>query len=104
AQMMDDVFSIITATGGDAAAKRAEFQSKMNFDMRDDFAAALGGDFTLAIDGPVVPTPSWKFIAEVNDQSKLQSTIGLIVQKMNDEAAAHGQPGVTLEQAEEDGR
>ncbi len=104
ALMMDDVFAIITATGGDAAAKRAEFQSKMNFDMRDDLAAALGGDFTLAIDGPVVPTPSWKFIAEVNDQSKLQSTIGLIIQKLNDEATKNGRPGVTLDQAEEDGR
>lgn len=104
AQMMDDVFAFITATGGDASAKRAEFQSEMNFDMRDDFAATLGGDFALAIDGPVIPTPSWKFIAEVNDQSKLQSTMGLIVQKMNDEATKHGKPGVTITQAEEDGR
>ncbi len=104
ALMMDDVFAIISATGGDAAAKRAEFRAKMNFDMRDDFAAALGGDFTMAIDGPVVPTPSWKFIAEVNDQSKLQSTIGLILQKLNDEAAKQGKPGVALTQAEEDGR
>lgn len=104
AQMMDDVFGFITATGGDAAAKRSEFRAQMNFDMRDDFAIALGGDFALTIDGPVVPTPAWKFIAEVNDQSKLQSAIGLIVQRVNDEATKNGRPGVTLEQAEEDGR
>jgi len=104
AQMMDDVFGLITATGGDAAAKRAEFRAQMNFDMRDDFAAALGGDFTMAMDGPVIPTPSWKFIAEVNDQSKLQSAIALIIQKVNDEATKNGRPGVTLEQADSDGR
>ena len=62
AQMVDDIYAMMTATGTDAAAKRADFRSKMNFDLRDDLAAALGGDFAMAMDGPVVPNPSWKFI------------------------------------------
>lgn len=104
AQMVDDVFAMIAASGGDASAKRAEFRSKMTFDLRDDFASALGGDFAMAMDGPVVPTPAWKLIVEVNDQSKLQSTITLLIQKAGDDAAAHGRPAPSLDQIEEDGR
>jgi hypothetical protein len=104
ALMVDDMFAMMTAAGEDPSAKREKFRAETNFDMRDDFAAALGGDFAMALDGPVVPTPSWKFVVEVNDQGKLQSTIGLLIQKINDEAAKNGHPGLTLDRLEQDGR
>jgi ferric-dicitrate binding protein FerR (iron transport regulator) len=104
AQMVDDMFAMMNAAGQDPSAHRAEFRAQANFDMRDDFAAALGGDFAMALDGPAIPTPAWKLIVEVNDQSKLQSTITLLVQKINDEAAKHNRPGITLDQLEQDGR
>ncbi len=104
AQMVDDVLSIITSGGGDAAAKMAEFRSKANFDLRDQLAAALGGDFAVALDGPILPTPAWKLIAEVNDPQQLQSTLQVIVDDANREALAHGQKGVSLSQTELDGR
>ena len=60
-------------------------------------------DFAIAMDGPIAPTPAWKFIVEVNDQSKLQSAIALLLQKANAEAAAHGRPSASFDQLEEDG-
>ena len=37
------------------------FEQELGLSLRDDFAAALGGEFALALDGPVVPEPpgSW---------------------------------------------
>ncbi|MCU1287083.1 MAG: putative FecR [Acidobacteriales bacterium] len=104
AAMVDDIYAMIQGGGGNVDGERAKFQSEMKFDLRDELAATLGGDFAVALDGPVLPTPAWKFIVEVNNQTKLQSTLQLIVQDINDKAALHNQPGVTLQQTDEDSR
>src|SRR3954467_6601650 len=95
---------MIEDAGGNVDSERKKFQSEMKFDLRDELAATIGGDFAVALDGPVLPTPAWKFIVEVNNQTKLQSTLQLIVQDINDKSAAHNVPGVTLQQTEDDGR
>jgi hypothetical protein len=104
ALMIDDIYSMIRSSGGNPEAKRAEFQAEMNFDLREELAATLGGDFAMAMDGPILPTPSWKFVIEVNNQSRLQSTLQLLVQDINTKQLKYGKPGVSLEQVEEDGR
>ncbi len=96
AQMVDDLFAMMRSSGESPEAKMSEFRSKMNFDLREDLAAALGSDFAFALDGPVLPTPSWKFVLEVNNQQKLQNTIQLIVDRINQEAAARGKSGMKL--------
>ncbi|MCU1309582.1 MAG: putative FecR [Candidatus Angelobacter sp.] len=104
AAMLDDVFSLMSSSGKNSDAARAEFQAEMNFDLREELAATLGGDFAIAMDGPILPTPSWKFVIEVNDQSKLQSTLQKLVQDVNAKALQHNRPGFSLNQVEEDGR
>ncbi|HUS19438.1 MAG TPA: FecR domain-containing protein [Terriglobales bacterium] len=95
-QMVDDMLAMMRLSGDSPDAKLAEFRSKMNFDLREDLAAALGSDFAFALDGPILPTPSWKIVLEVNDQQKLQNTLQLIVDRFNQEAVAKGKPGMTL--------
>jgi hypothetical protein len=94
----------MTASGESPEAKMTEFRTKMNFDLRNDLAASLGSDFAFALDGPVLPTPSWKLVVEVNDQQKLQNTLQLIVDRFNQEAAAQGKSGLSLTREEVDGR
>jgi ferric-dicitrate binding protein FerR (iron transport regulator) len=53
--------------------KDAEAQMKISF--RDDLAANLGGGFLLTLDGPVLPTPSWKAVVEIHDAQKLEQTL-----------------------------
>src|SRR5437879_12303000 len=91
-------------TGRNPDSTIAQFRSEMNFDLREELAATLGRDFAMAVDRPVLTTPSWKFVIEVNNQSKLQSTLQMLVQDVNTKAAAHARPGVGFEQIEEDGR
>jgi hypothetical protein len=57
----------------------SEVEALLGVDIRNDLAAALGGDVAMAQDGPVVPMPSWKVAVEVYDPVKLQSTIQKLV-------------------------
>jgi hypothetical protein len=55
----------------------------------NDITAPLGGEVTMAFDGPVLPTPRWKVIFEVYDPSTLQATISKLIDSFNREAATH---------------
>lgn len=59
------------------------FQEQYRFDLQYDLASAMGGEFVLALDGPFLPTPSWKAIAEVYDSAALQNAIERLVFEFN---------------------
>jgi hypothetical protein len=77
-------------------AELDRFQRETGIDIQRDLAEPLGGEFLVAMDGPFLPTPSWKLVAEVYNTAKLQNTIERAVALINDEAAKARQPGVTL--------
>jgi hypothetical protein len=52
-----------------------EVQAKLQIDIRNDLAANLGGEFLMSLDGPVLPTPSWKAIIEVGNAGQLEQTL-----------------------------
>ena len=59
---------IMTMTEPDKNAeneKWSEAEAKLQINFRDDLASSLGGEFLLSLDGPVLPTPSWKAVIEV---------------------------------------
>jgi len=78
------------------ARELAESQARHGFDLRNDRAAPLGGEIALGLDGPVLPTPSWKLVAEVYDPARLQQTFEKAVARLNDELRAEGKPGIQL--------
>ncbi len=78
------------------ATELAQAEAKEGFKLRDDVVAPLGGEFALALDGPVLPKPSWKFVAEVYDPATLQHTIEITVERLNRELTANGKPGIVL--------
>lgn len=38
-------------------------------------ASTLGGEMTVAVDGPLLPTPSWKIAIEVNDSNRFEQAM-----------------------------
>ncbi len=104
AQMLDDLLNVITTANPRAQGELAKFEARTNIRLRDDLAASLGGDATIAIDGPVLPKPSWKLVAEVYDPSRLQYSIEHLLAAVNDEARQHGRPGATMNQEQLGGR
>lgn len=88
--IMEEIFKMIGAGDPKFSQDLAEFESKTGVSVLDDIAAPLGGEVTMAFDGPVIPTPRWKLIFEVYDPNTLQSTIEKMVDAFNREGAANG--------------
>jgi hypothetical protein len=104
ALMLDDLVSTIGASVPNFSQNLASANSELGLNIRNDLASALGGELTLALDGPVLPTPSWKAIVEVNDSGALQLAIEKLVRDLNREAGKSNQPGVMLSQDQVGGR
>ena len=54
-----------------------------SFDLKADLASAFGGEVTVALDGPLLPVPSWKIAAEVYYPDRLQSAMAKLVAAFN---------------------
>ena len=89
--IMEEVFQMIGGGDPNFDQDLARFESKTGVNVLDDITAPLGGEVTLAFDGPVLPTPRWKLILEVYDPTTLQSTIEKLVDSFNREGNASGQ-------------
>ena len=89
---------IMTMQGSNPAFAQhlAEVQALLGVDLRNDLAAALGGEIAMAQDGPLLPLPSWKIAVEVYDPVKLQATIQKLLAAANATANA---PGLQLQQS-----
>lgn len=103
-KLVDDLLGVIETVSPDLRKNLDKQQAERGLDIRKDIAAPLGGEFAFAIDGPILPTPSWKMVFEVNDSEHLQQTLERIVGEINKEAARFGKNGLTWEQAEVGGR
>lgn len=81
--MLNDLFSMISEQDPKFEQELNELRSKARFPISPSLADPLGGEFTFAIDGPVLPLPSWKFAVEVYSPDRLQWAIGQIVDAFN---------------------
>jgi len=66
---------LLTAGGPTAMAVMTTIQQNAGFSPLDDVAASLGGEATIAIDGALLPIPSWKIALEVDNPSRLEFAI-----------------------------
>ena len=92
--LVDDLLGVLNKVSPDLNKKLAELQSDHGLDLRKDFAAPLGGEYAFAIDGPILPTPSWKLVFEVNDPAHLQQAFEHVVDEVNKQMAKEGKGGL----------
>jgi FecR protein/Putative zinc-finger len=83
-----------TETG--PAAVITEFQNQTGVNLLNDVAANLGGEMTVAFDGPLLPTPSWKIALEVDNPARLEWAFEQAL-KTAQQNAPGGSPSVQLE-------
>ncbi|MEP6850112.1 MAG: FecR domain-containing protein [Acidobacteriota bacterium] len=95
--LVDDLLGFLETVDPDVRSKMENIEKAEGLSLRDDFAAPLGGEFAFAIDGPILPTPSWKIVLEVYDQAKLQNTFERTIEKLNQLSVLHGKGKLTLE-------
>jgi hypothetical protein len=104
AVMLDELIAALAAHNPEAMDDLAEFERVVGIDLRDDLVATLGGEGAFAIDGPVLPVPSWKLILEVYDPETLMSAVERSVAEINRQMAEHDRPPISLDEVEVSGR
>jgi FecR protein/Protein of unknown function (DUF3352) len=102
--LVDDLLGVLETVSPDLRKNLDKQQTDHGLDIRNDIAAPLGGEFAFAIDGPILPTPSWKLVFEVNDPVHLQQTLERVVNEVNKQAAYFGKSGLSWEKADISGR
>lgn len=80
--IVDNITHLLNRTPADLGPNGTE--------LRNDLAASLSGEFTLAMDGSLLPVPSWKLVAEVYDAARMQAGLQRTVDAYN---AAAGKAG-----------
>ena len=101
----DEFLEFIAGLGGEMDGPPAEIESELGMSIRTDFLEHLGGEYAAGIDGPVLPSPTWKAVASVYDAEGLQSSIETLIEKANERLAAEGVgAAATLEEQESGGR
>ena len=102
--LVDDLLGVLETVEPDLRKTLDTVQANHGLNIRNDIAAPLGGEFAFAIDGPILPTPSWKLVFEVNDPAHLQQTLERLVGEANKQAALFGKKGLAWEKNELGGR
>lgn len=104
AEVLGELFDSLSASSDGFRDSLDRFESEFGIDLVDDLAAPLGGEFAIAIDGPVLPVPAWKAVVEVYDPQGLQRAIERMVDQLNIIAARQGFSPVLIETEELNGR
>lgn len=103
-RLVDELLAYMKVSNSYLSDQLEKTEKEHGISLRNDVAASLGGEFAFAIDGPIIPTPSWKIIVEVYDPNRLQQTFERAVKKMNEYAAANGKRGFVWDKAIVGGR
>jgi len=104
-QVLEELVSGIGAGSSSLAAQFAEIKARTNIDVTQDLAAALGTDFTVAVEKPTLPIPAWIAAFEVYQPALLDQTARRFADSVNSELQAHGnQERLALSQETVDGR
>jgi hypothetical protein len=93
-QLLDEAIGFGARAAGEEMGK---LRTEVGLDLKQDVISALGGEVAFAFDGPMLPTPSWKLIVEVNDPAKLQAAIEKLVQAANTKLEQHGAAKIEMQ-------
>ncbi|NJN64422.1 MAG: FecR domain-containing protein [Acidobacteria bacterium] len=87
ALLRDDILSRLPE-GTLAELRSAE--TGLGINLENDLARALGGEMAFAIDGALLPSPSWKLVLEVYDAELLQRSMVAITEAAGERVATEG--------------
>jgi hypothetical protein len=97
----DDLMKMAAPNKAQTAGWNDE-ESKLQINLRDDLAASLGGEFLVALDGPVLPTPSWKAVIEVNDSQHLEQTLERLATAISNQASGKQAHSIAIQPSDVD--
>lgn len=102
--IVDSALSITQGSWSAARQTLSDEHQEKGFNVRDEFAASLGGEFAIAMDGPIMPVPSWKLVTEVYDPGRFQAALQHFVDAHNQAAHTGNKPIIVTGKEVVDGR
>jgi ferric-dicitrate binding protein FerR (iron transport regulator) len=104
AVILDELSTVKGLMQVDATKALADAQQQTGVDLRNDLAVALGGEFSLSLDGPAIPVPAWKLVIEAYDPMKVHNTIRKMVDVYNTQTVKAGNQPVKVGEEVFEGR
>jgi hypothetical protein len=84
--MLNDLLTYLRSINSNVDAELERIRQETGVHPVSDVGNALGGEVTFALDGPLLPLPSWKLAVEVYAPDRLQWAIERIVEAFNRDA------------------
>src|SRR6185503_20029267 len=81
--IVEEMFSLARQSNSNFDQHLGEVEQRLGLKLIDDLAAPLGSEATFAIDGALIPVPSWKLAVEVYSPQRLQHSLEQLVQAFN---------------------
>ncbi|MHC4992871.1 MAG: FecR domain-containing protein [Planctomycetota bacterium] len=81
--VVDELLGYLATEDEQFEERLEQFERENGIDIREDVAAALGGEFALSLEEPLLPKPAWKLVIEVYDEQRLQRTLEWAVERLN---------------------
>ena len=104
AEMFDDLLDMVSAQDPQAFNELMNLEGWLGIDLREDLAASIGGEATFALDGPLLPVPSWKLIVEIYDPETFVNALEQALVLANARLRAESLPEVRLDAESAGGR
>ncbi len=95
--IVDDMLAMAATRDRGAQQELSDAESKLQINLREDLAANFGGDALMSLDGPILPTPSWKMVVEVYDSERLEKTLERLLQAVQTQHQGKDAHQVTIE-------
>jgi len=97
--ILEEIFVMVRKSEPGFDTDLADVERRLGLKILDDLAGPLGAEATFAIDGALIPSPSWKIALEVYSPQRLQLAIQTLVETFNRESGgSHGKFTLTQEQ------
>ena len=103
-RMLEDLETILGSEANPFGGQLDEVGERLGLDIREDFAAVLGGEMAFAFDGPLVPEPAWKLIVEIYDTARFQWAMEQALAKVNDHLREEGKDPIEIRQEDVGGQ
>jgi hypothetical protein len=104
AEMFDDLLDLVSAQDEEAFNELRNLELWLGIDLREDLAGSFGGEATFALDGPLLPVPSWKLIIEIYEPEILVQTLERALVLANARLRAENEAEVRLDAESAGGR
>ncbi|MCX6613779.1 MAG: hypothetical protein NTW74_23400, partial [Acidobacteria bacterium] len=99
-QMAEEFFAAMGGLSGNVS----ELEKTIGINIVNDLLGPIGGEVTFAVDGPLLPVPTYVFATEVYDAARLTSSLRRVVDAVNQKAAGTSMGAIKLTEQAVNGR